>query len=232
MKKIDKKFFGYSALAHIIGIALLLIINSNNNINNRFVVFGVHSQKPTQASFRPLKKTNSSDWLKKRKVKPIIKKTPIKKIVKRKPIPKKKPIIKQPTKKISIKSEQKKIIAKKAPTQKIKINTTLEKNIPPSQLKEELRFSLLEENDDPQLIMYQKHIQKEVGRLWKPPVGVPKGTECSMSFNINSDGKVEDFEAIKRSKVLIYDLSILRIANQFNFDKCLWNKKFTIDFRQ
>jgi len=68
--------------------------------------------------------------------------------------------------------------------------------------------------------------------LWRPPVGVPKGTECTICFIVNQSGKIEKFEIIKHSKVLIYDLSISRIAKNFKFDRCLWGKKFTIDFRQ
>jgi hypothetical protein len=79
---------------------------------------------------------------------------------------------------------------------------------------------------------YYEHIQKEVSRLWRPPVGVPKGTECTLSFGISKNGKVERFDIIKRSSMLLYDLSILRVAQHFSFDKCLWGKNFTIDFRQ
>lgn len=98
-------------------------------------------------------------------------------------------------------------------------------------LAEELCFNLMGESD-PKLITYQKHIQTEVERLWRPPVGIPKGTECSLNFYVNTKGKVENFEIIKKSNILIYDLSILRIAKRFEFDKCLWGKKFTIEFRQ
>jgi hypothetical protein len=96
---------------------------------------------------------------------------------------------------------------------------------------EELHFNLMGEQD-PNLAIYQKHIQKEVERLWHPPIGVPKGTECTLSFLIDSSGNVDKFEIIKKSNVLIYDLSILRIAKNFKFNQSLWNKKFTIEFRQ
>lgn len=96
---------------------------------------------------------------------------------------------------------------------------------------ENLEFSL-GDLSDMRLRGYYEYIQKEVSRLWRPPVGVAKGTECSLSFYINSEGKVENFEIIKRSDVLIYDLSVLRVAQNYEFDKCLWGKKFTINFRQ
>jgi hypothetical protein len=79
---------------------------------------------------------------------------------------------------------------------------------------------------------YSRHIQSEIGRLWKPPLGVLKGTTCKIKFTISQDGEVENFDIIKKSNVIIYDLSILRVAHLFKFDKCLWGKSFMIDFRQ
>ena len=73
----------------------------------------------------------------------------------------------------------------------------------------------------------------EIGSVWKPPSsGVPKGTTCKVKFVISKDGEVEDFQTIQKSNVIIYDLSILRVAHLFKFDKCLWGKSFVIDFRQ
>ena len=80
--------------------------------------------------------------------------------------------------------------------------------------------------------VYQRSIQHEVSRLWHPPVGAPKGTTCRVMFSISRYGTVEKFDFVERSKMLIYDLSILRVAKQFKFDECLWGKRFTIDFCQ
>jgi len=79
---------------------------------------------------------------------------------------------------------------------------------------------------------YHKEIQKEVQRLWRPPLGAPRGTECLVKFFISEDGNVEKFEFIKRSNMLIYDLSIQRIAMNFKFHKPLWGRNFLIDFQQ
>lgn len=95
----------------------------------------------------------------------------------------------------------------------------------------EFIFTLSGENDK-KFETYQKCLQQEVQRLWTPPIGVPKGTTCRIKFIIDQNGKVFNFENIKKSKVLIYDLSILRIAHLFKFDKCLWGKSFIIDFCQ
>jgi hypothetical protein len=84
----------------------------------------------------------------------------------------------------------------------------------------------------PTLQKYQQCIQTEVERLWRPPVGVHKGTECTISFAVNENGDVESFIISRPSKILIYDLSIIRVAKKFKFDRTLWGKKFTISFRQ
>lgn len=96
---------------------------------------------------------------------------------------------------------------------------------------EPLEFNLLGSSDE-EMRVYQKSIQTEVTRLWRPPLGVPKGTTCRVLFMVNRIGEIDRCEFVSRSKILIYDLSILRVAKQFNFDKCLWGKRFTIDFCQ
>lgn len=80
--------------------------------------------------------------------------------------------------------------------------------------------------------IYQKDIQKEVTRLWRPPLGVPRGTVCKIRFRVDHEGKVESFVLAERSKMLIYDLSIVRVAKNFKFDKPLWGKEFDIGFKQ
>lgn len=80
--------------------------------------------------------------------------------------------------------------------------------------------------------VYNRHIQAEIGRLWKPALWVPKGTTCKVKFVIGKDGEVKSFQTIQKSNVIIYDLSILRVAHLFKFDKCLWGKSFVVDFRQ
>jgi len=94
-----------------------------------------------------------------------------------------------------------------------------------------MEFNLLGQSDQ-ELRVYQRNIQREVMRLWHPPIGVPKGTTCRGKFTVGRDGEIELFEFVNRSKMLIYDLSIFRVAKLFKFDECLWGKRFTIDFCQ
>ncbi len=81
-------------------------------------------------------------------------------------------------------------------------------------------------------MLQHREIQKEVMRWWRPPLGVPKGTECRMVIHIDQAGLVKDFEIISPSAVKIYDLSIVRVIKKFRFKASLAGKAVTIDFRQ
>ena len=246
--KINKKFFIFSFLLHILVVLIFSFFTTDNAIVKRFVVFGLHSKKPTHAYFRALKApaTSSNKWLSQRNLvqkKTIQPKKEIKKTepkVQEKKVPQKnlKREEKKPPPKTTVnkKPEKKEFFKAKPITppqkkQEGKIEEKEDLSQKTNKEEDQFHFNLMGEAD-PNLVMYQKHIQKEVERLWRPPIGVPKGTECTLCFTINSKGEVEHFELIKESKVLIYNLSISHVAKKFKFDKSLWNKKFTIDFRQ
>ncbi|MFC1854830.1 TonB C-terminal domain-containing protein [Candidatus Dependentiae bacterium] len=76
----------------------------------------------------------------------------------------------------------------------------------------------------------QNSIEREVARLWRPPPGLAGSVECVVKFSIDASGQVDSFEIVKPSGVLIYDLSIARVAKRFCFEKCLWGRDFTVDF--
>ena len=237
-KKINKKFFIISLTIHLFIFLMFYLFNSSENeINKRFLVFGAHSKIPTYALFKSNKNLKTTNWLAKRqaKEKQIQEKKAFLKKQKQK-IRAPKPVIKQ-TKKTTPKKKSTSLreAKKQAPPRKIqnkkenkKIKLAIKNKI---KAQEEIHFNLMGESN-PQLIKFQKSIQKEVARLWKPPVGVPKGTECSVMFSLNNKGNVEDFEILNKSDILIYDLSILRVARRFKFNKFLWGKKISIDFIQ
>jgi hypothetical protein len=79
---------------------------------------------------------------------------------------------------------------------------------------------------------YYKHVRAEIEHVWTAPLNIPKGTSCKVKFFIDMDGNVEKFETVQKSNVIIYDLSILRIAHLPKFHKCLWGKCFVVDFCQ
>ena len=60
------------------------------------------------------------------------------------------------------------------------------------EIEEILHFNLMGETD-PRVIMYQQCIQVEVDRVWRPPLGVPKGTECEVLFVVDRTGSIKEF---------------------------------------
>jgi hypothetical protein len=302
-----KKYIYISLALHLVISIALLILTSNNNIKQPFIVFGAYSKKPSHTvykvrekivPFTPHSSKSSLGHGKPQKSQRAIKRTYTnKKLVvnkkttqttKKVPSPKSAPPKNnKPQKAVTVDTKiQKKLIEKKfkeelkkmeieaqkaiekedarkkeleqkikrtkpkpetkqepAPEPEIKQEPTPDPEVEevadtlvaetetPEEFQEEFVFSL-SGTVDKKFELYQKCLQQEVQRLWAPPLGVPKGTTCRIKFVIDKDGKVTNFENIKKSNVLIYDLSILRIAHRFKFDKCLWGKSFTIDFCQ
>lgn len=243
-KKIDKKFFITSFTIHFLIFLMFFLFNSSENkINQKFLVFGAHSKVPTYALFKSNNNLKKTNWFEKRQAveKQIkAKRAALRKqreLARKKRAPK--PVIKQakkitPKKKAtSLRQAKKQVPPRKIQSAVVKAMAERQENLKVNNKinEEEIHFNLMGENN-PQLIKFQKSIQKEVSRLWKPPLGVPKGTECAVKFLIDNKGNVKEFEISNKSDILIYDLSILRVARQFKFDKFLWGRKFSIDFRQ
>ncbi|MBS1988527.1 TonB C-terminal domain-containing protein [Candidatus Dependentiae bacterium] len=85
---------------------------------------------------------------------------------------------------------------------------------------------------DREMLLYQRLVQQEIERTWQPPLGVPKGTECTVRFEVADNGSIKGVTLVRRSDILIFDLSTLRSARTCTFAQCLWGKIFQVDFRQ
>jgi len=245
----DKRLFWVSLFLHFALIFLIDFSSRNLQINKQFVALGRHSKMLSHAYFRNFNssKFNYQKYLKLRWEKEKADRAKISK-KKKKKIVKKKAVKKSPTKlvKKDSKKTKPKTLSKPKPKPKPKAkpkekpkpkiqkeveNREKEKEIEIETEFEELYFNLLGEVD-PKIIMYQQAIQREVDRIWRPPLGAPKGIECVVRFEIEKNGSVKNFKIEKSSKMLIYDLSIVRVGKEFKFEKCLWGKSFTINFRQ
>lgn len=89
------------------------------------------------------------------------------------------------------------------------------------------------DSTDPVTRYHQRVIGQEFSRLWQPPVGVRKGTECTVKIAIDAKGAVSNIEFIKRSQVPIYDLSILRLKiTKPEFPPSLYGKHMIVVFHQ
>lgn len=100
-------------------------------------------------------------------------------------------------------------------------------------IADEQEISIQTGSQEPQeMSQYQRYITDEFTRCWKPPVGVPQGTTCIITFSINGSGSVDHFAIKEPSTMLLYDLSITRIVKQLTFNRYLWGKTFTVHFCQ
>ncbi|QQR48891.1 hypothetical protein IPF37_05010 [bacterium] len=253
------RYLSISLALHIALMFLCYFGPSDNTIHKKFLVLGAHSQKISSASYKRLEaipfvneKPKQPEPAKKAVetksvVKELPKPEPIKQQEKTKPTPKLKPTTlqkelpkkstKQETKKLDKKPVEKKPDSKPKPeltTQPVPAITpaTGLPKIAASESLEEPLHLIYGDPLDEKTRVYQKTIQRTIAKIWQPPVGVPKGTECSLIFVVNKQGLIEKFEILQRSDILVYDLSIVRVAQQFKFHRCLWGKKFTVDFRQ
>jgi outer membrane biosynthesis protein TonB len=233
---LEKRLFWISVGLHIFVLAIIAFSHQDSRIKKTFLAYGRHSKRILHAYFRQLKSpiNTSQKYLQARRAKnrkAEACRAEARKAKARKANKKKN---KKPVKKRVFKKKQNKIVknklVKKTP-KKVPKPEKLETEKPDEVVEEVLDFNLMGEKD-PKMILCQRCIQSEVDRVWKPPIGVEKGTECVVHFVINRDGCVKNCKIIKSSNVLIYDLSIVQVTKKFAFDKCLWGKSFDINFRQ
>ena len=250
-KDLDKRFLWLSIFIHVFILIVISVFNSNSRIKRPFLVFGAYSKKPTHAYFHPLKAPPNISSIQTRsrissvknlnnKVKVADKKTPAKKIIEEKKksrceIESKKKLVaenisarKQPKKD---KEPEKLATKKEQALEKVKKEELEENEIQVAENNEPLNFNLFGDRD-PEMLKYYESIQKEVCKIWKPPLGASKGTECTVSFVLDKNGNVKEFNIVTPSKMLIYDLSVVKVAKEFKFDECLYGKTFCITFRQ
>ncbi len=89
------------------------------------------------------------------------------------------------------------------------------------------------DSSDPVTRYHQRIMNEEFHRLWQPPVGVRKGTECHVRMTFSKDGIITSIEFTKRSQVPIYDLSVLRLKlAKMNIPSIFHGTSRTVVFRQ
>jgi hypothetical protein len=206
-------------------------------IKKSFIAYGCHSIKPTQAYFAHSNQRNS---MRARSARFSQRKTSKKPKL---PPQKAKKLAVKKQKQTTVESEEEVPVKKQKKLKKPKKIKEVKKVEPEETDEGEnneegeesddevMHFELLGETD-PKMILKEKSIQREISRVWRPPVGVMRGTVATGQFDVDSHGKIKEFKIIQKSPVVIYDLSIVRDAQHFKFEKCLWGTKFTVMFKQ
>ncbi|MCB9492707.1 MAG: hypothetical protein H6679_00355 [Epsilonproteobacteria bacterium] len=257
---IARKYLYYSFGLHCFVTLALLLCDTKSKHVSTFVVFGQKRdpnmlvefvpphKPPKRLPIVPPKKSEPKQPEKKtvkQEVKQQVKKTEPKKQAKPEPKKKetkppattvKKPEVKQEKSKAEQQKKQPEKTKKAEPkkVEKPKEETAIKKEpVIEKKVEEQMpeKMSVQSTAQTPEN-MYHACVQQEVSRLWRPPVGFDKSVKCSGFFSIGTDGKVREFKLISSSGVLIYDLSVTKVAKKFAFNRILWGKSFTIDFAQ
>lgn len=258
--RIDKRFYIISLGVHLIALGLLLFISHNMDVvKTPFLVYGVYSNEPLCAFFKPLPLPQVETYIKPQEIKPqaITKKqqtaspvTPPK--VHQSPQAKEK--VNGAHKQVEIAPSQKNVVEKKMVVTPKEAPAVSPQAVPPQkaaipqkkeQVKEHQEKAAEHRREEhpygaphvqnfkhKKLYCYQRAIQHEVTRIWKPPLGVSKGAECALFFVLDDGGNVKDFKVVKSSGIPLYDLSIIKVVQLFQFDKIVSGKRFMVTFRQ
>ncbi len=78
----------------------------------------------------------------------------------------------------------------------------------------------------------QDYISKEIARVWHPSVGIPRDTEAEVEFKIDNHGNLVSSKFKNKSKVIIYDRSIVMAIAEMKFIPLCHNKVFGVKFKQ
>lgn len=77
----------------------------------------------------------------------------------------------------------------------------------------------------------QQKLQECLFDLWTPPAGIPSGTVCEVLVTVGWDGVILETEFLRKSDILMYDLSVQETFEQVTFPHEVWGKQITIAFK-
>jgi len=206
---LDRRFIIGSFFLHAFVLIVLVTISDWHGSRQSFLVLGAHSRIPTHAYFslpKPKPVVRQKIQTCRTPAQPA-KKTPLKKMAPVKKVQAQKP------------APQKPPAQKTSAPQKTQSHQATQKNVQPA----------VAENNVPSHLVA---IQDAVDKVWRPPVGVAKGTECSLSVKLDAAGRVMDFELVKKSPVWIFNSSVLQAARQLMFGREFGGMSFVINFKQ
>ncbi len=128
-------------------------------------------------------------------------------------------------KKISKKIEsQKELIPKDIPVTQ---TPTIPSEIPKTE-PDEIVYVTQKEFD---ILRVQQNVQETIAHAWSPPMGIPEDSVYEVLITIGWDGAILEQEVIKKTGILLYDLSVQKAIDQTIFPNELQGKKLTLSFK-
>ena len=80
-------------------------------------------------------------------------------------------------------------------------------------------------------LQIQQKLQECLFDLWTPPAGIPSGIFCEALVTIGWDGAILETQFLKKTDILMYDLSVQETLEQVIFPHEVWGKQITIAFK-
>jgi hypothetical protein len=80
-------------------------------------------------------------------------------------------------------------------------------------------------------LQIQQKLQECLFDLWTPPAGIPSGALCEVLITVGWDGAILETQFLKKTDILMYDLSVQETLEQVAFPHEVWGKQITIAFK-
>ena len=80
-------------------------------------------------------------------------------------------------------------------------------------------------------LQIQQKLQECLFDLWTPPAGIPLGALCEVLITVGWDGAILETQFLKKTEILMYDLSVQETLEQVIFPHEVWGKQITIAFK-
>ncbi len=80
-------------------------------------------------------------------------------------------------------------------------------------------------------LQLQQKLQECLFDLWTPPAGIPSGVACEVLITVGWDGAILETQFLKKTDILMYDLSVQETLEQVIFPHEVWGKQITIAFK-
>src|SRR5581483_9119041 len=75
-------------------------------------------------------------------------------------------------------------------------------------------------------------LQQELVKQWQPPFGVPQDAACEVSFYVDRQGITKNVSFIKKSGIMMYDISARNAVLSMKMPQWTHGKTITINFTQ
>jgi hypothetical protein len=80
-------------------------------------------------------------------------------------------------------------------------------------------------------LQIQQKLKECLFDLWTPPAGIPSGVLCEVLITVGWDGAILETQFLKKTEILMYDLSVQETLEQVAFPHEVWGKQITIAFK-